>query len=442
MAPSAKVPDHLAVLLQGRVAGELHRQSRGNSYEFVYEDHWRNDREAVPLSLSMPLAARRYTGDVVTYFLRALLPDSEARLNAIAFEVGAEPDDVFALLAFAGEDCPGAVQFVRPDRVEAITGDGRHTIEWLSDDEFAQTIRDLGSGNEIGAHVLATGHFSLPGALNKVALTFDPRRERWGLPSGRAASTHIIKPPLRGVKYHNENEYLSMELARLAGNQAARASILRVEGQTAIAVERFDRERHGAGIVRVHQEDLSQALGVNPRLKYSTEGAPGMADAVRLLREYATLDEVYAFVRGVAFNWIIAGTDAHPRNYSVLLRSGSAVTLAPLYDLATGLLLPTRTPVDELPFAMTVGGRSRIGDIGWSEWVEQAHVLRLNPARVLEEVAASVGSVMQSAESLRESAAAQRIDDRFVKRYTTRVVGRAKVLNATFRQPRGRSRPG
>jgi serine/threonine-protein kinase HipA len=435
MAASAKVPDHLVVLLQGRVAGELRRQARSNSLEFVYEEPWRNDRESFPLSLSMPLAARRYSGDVIAYYLRALLPDSETRLNAIAFEFGVQPDDAFGLLSFVGEDCSGAVQFVRPDRLDAVTGNGRHNIEWLSDDDFAQTILDLGSGNDIGAHVIATGQFSLPGALNKVALTFDPRRKRWGLPTGRAASTHIIKPPIRGLKFHNENEYLCLELARLAGNEAARGSILRVEGRTAIAVERFDRQRRGTDIVRLHQEDLSQALGVNPRLKYSSEGAPGIVDGVRLLREYATLDDAYAFVRGVAFNWIIAGTDAHPRNYSVLVRSGSGVTLAPLYDLASGLLLPTRTPAEELPFAMTVGGRSRIGDIGWSEWAEQARALKLNPTRVLEEIRASVGTVVQSAELLREAATAQQIDDRFVKRFTTRVTGRAKALHAAFRQP-------
>jgi len=323
------------------------------------------------------------------------------------------------------------VQFVRPERLQDAIGKGRGKIRWLSEDELARTIQDLGRGGEIGAHVIATGQFSLPGALNKVALTFDPRERRWGLPSGRTASTHIIKPPIQGLKFHNENEYLSLELARLAGTRAARASILRVEGQTAIAVERFDREREGANIVRLHQEDFSQALGVNPRLKYSSEGAPGIGDGVRLLREYATIDEVYAFLRGVAFNWIIAGTDAHPRNYAVLLGEGGRVELAPLYDLASGLLLPTRTPVERLPFAMKVGGRSSIGDIGWPEWEQQARSLKLNPTRVTEEISALVSKVAESADQLREAAASQSIDAGFASRYVNRVRGRAKALCAT-----------
>lgn len=432
MPSPSTVPDHLVVLLKGRIAGELRRTSRGGSPEFVYDDHWRDDRTAFPLSLSMPLAARSYQGDILSFYLRGLLPDSESRLNAVAYEFGVAPDDTYAMLAFAGEDCPGAVQFVRPERLQDAIGQGRQKIHWLSDDELSQTIRDLGRGSDIGAHVIATGQFSLPGALNKVALTFDPRGNRWGLPSGRAASTHIIKPPIQGLKFHNENEYLSLELARLAGNRAASASILRVEGETAIAVQRFDRQRQGATVVRLHQEDLSQALGVNPRLKYSTEGAPGIADGARLLREYAPIDEVYAFLRGVAFNWIIAGTDAHPRNYSVLLSEGGRVELAPLYDLASGLFLPTRTPVEDLPFAMTVGGRSSIGDIGWPQWEEQARSLKLIPKRVIEDISVMISKVVESTEPLRDAAKSQSIDPGFVSRYANRISGRAKALRAAL----------
>src|SRR4051794_23000946 len=114
MAALSRVPDQLIVLLQGRIAGELRRRSRSGSHEFVYDDRWRNDRAAFPLSLSMPLASRSYQGDTVAYYLRALLPDSEARLNAIAFQFDVSPDDPFALLAYTGEDCAGAVQLVRP----------------------------------------------------------------------------------------------------------------------------------------------------------------------------------------------------------------------------------------------------------------------------------------------------------------------------------------
>src|SRR6185437_9962477 len=110
--------------------------------------------------------------------------------------------------------------------------------------------------------------------------------------------------------------HLCLELARAAGCDAANSSLLRIEDQSAIAVERYDRARRGAIVHRLHQEDISQALGVNPRLKYASEGAPGITPIVALLRDQSErgIDDVYQFLRAVAFNWVIGGTDAHPRN--------------------------------------------------------------------------------------------------------------------------------
>jgi serine/threonine-protein kinase HipA len=161
-------------------------------------------------------------------------------------------------LADVGEDCLGAVQFVRADRLDDVVGAGPGKIDWLNDNDVAEVLRDLRAGITAGAHVVATGQFSLPGALPKIALTLDPRGDRWGVPSGRAASTHIIKPPIRGLKFHNENELLCLELAQLAGDNTANAFILRVQDQAAIAVERFDRTRRGTEIRRLRQEDLSR----------------------------------------------------------------------------------------------------------------------------------------------------------------------------------------
>ena len=37
------------------------------------------------------------------------------------------------------------------------------------------------------------------------------------------------------------------------------------------------------------------------------------------------------------FNWLIAGTDAHAKNFSLLIAPGPQIRLAPLYDLASAL---------------------------------------------------------------------------------------------------------
>jgi serine/threonine-protein kinase HipA len=56
--------------------------------------------------------------------------------------------------------------------------------------------------------------------------------------------------------------------------------------------------------------------------------------------------------------WLIAGTDAHAKNYSLLL-AGDQVRLAPLYDVAPAPPYPD-LPVRRLRFAMRLGGDYRV----------------------------------------------------------------------------------
>ena len=54
----------------------------------------------------------------------------------------------------------------------------------------------------------------------------------------------------------------------------ARSQVLRFEDEIAIVVERYDRRWTGTGFLRGHQEDICQALGLAPSLKYENEGGP------------------------------------------------------------------------------------------------------------------------------------------------------------------------
>ena len=47
-------------------------------------------------------------------------------------------------------------------------------------------------------------------------------------------------------------------------------------------------------------------------------------------------DAVWRFADALIWNWLIAGTDAHAKNYSLLLAEDQ-VRLAPLYDVASAL---------------------------------------------------------------------------------------------------------
>ena len=89
---------------------------------------------------------------------------------------------------------------------------------------------------------------------------------------------------------------------------------------------------------------MCQALGIPPTAKYQNEGGPSPEQIIALLRReipsaQAAAVDVARFVDALAFNWIIAGTDAHAKNFS-LLHEARGVRIASLYDLVSTAVYP------------------------------------------------------------------------------------------------------
>jgi serine/threonine-protein kinase HipA len=59
--------------------------------------------------------------------------------------------------------------------------------------------------------------------------------------------------------------------------------VTRFKDEIAIVIERYDRQRRGNDVVRIHQEDICQALGIMPTQKYQNEGGPSAFNIVELL---------------------------------------------------------------------------------------------------------------------------------------------------------------
>jgi len=85
-----------------------------------YDDDWRTAREAFPLSLSMPLVVAEHGHEPIEAFLWGLLPDNELVLDRWARRFQVSARNAFALISHVGEDCAGAVQFVRPERLSQL----------------------------------------------------------------------------------------------------------------------------------------------------------------------------------------------------------------------------------------------------------------------------------------------------------------------------------
>ena len=216
--PADKV---LVVLMSRRRAGVITEGDRGQ-LELTYDDAWRDDTEATPLSLSMPLAARSHDDPVVRAFLWGLLPDSDQVLERWATKYHVSSRNPFALLRYVGEDSAGAAQFAVREHVDAlVAGDGG--VEWIDDEEVAARLRILRK-DPAAWHAARSGQFSLAGAQAKTALHYDELTRRWGDPWGVVPTTHILKPTVTGLDDHDLNEHLCLEAARRLGLLAARSA--------------------------------------------------------------------------------------------------------------------------------------------------------------------------------------------------------------------------
>lgn len=378
----------LVILVEGVIMGRVHEQTdRGGTLSFQYDPGWIELKGAFPLSVSMPLTEPPYRQRFIKTFLSNLLPESPAVLEAWEKQYHVSRNNPFGLLKHVGEDVPGALQLVQPDRLAEYQNPGPVRIQWLSIPELADRMALL--RKDAAAFRLANdqGRMSLAGAQAKTALYFDG--QRWGVPAGRMPTSHILKPRIPGFDGIVENEHLCQDIAARCGLAAARSFVLELD-EPVIVIERFDRLPHPDPeriLRRVHQEDMCQALQKLPSEKYQESRGPGVETIVRLLRAVSTVaqEDVWRFIDANIFNYLIGGTDAHAKNYSLLFGTSQQVRLSPLYDLSTQLPYQDKIPQR---LAMKVGRFYEIASIKPADWQSLARHCKLDEAQVIDRVRA------------------------------------------------------
>jgi serine/threonine-protein kinase HipA len=393
----------LIVVLNDAIVGVCEMDAAGRQH-FAYVPEWSGRADAIPVSLSLPLDATTHEPELVSAVLWGLLPDNEHVLQRWATHFQVSARNPLALLSHVGEDCAGALQFVRENRLARVISGENDAVDWLDQANVARRLRSLRRDASASRRPEDLGQFSLAGAQAKTALLFE--NGRWGVPSGRIPTTHILKPPSGEYDGYAENEHFCLRLAAELGLPVCNSEILRFEDQVAICVERYDRVHRNGRWWRVHQEDMCQALGVPPQKKYQNHGGPGVDDIAGLLFEHSGNIEKDAanFFLSLVFNGLIAGTDAHAKNYSMLLGGGGDARLAPLYDLSSALPYRNRLPHRKLKMAMRIGGRYRWWEIRPSDWKTVGEALDFSEdevrgfvtgmATVLPEMASQVARYM------------------------------------------------
>lgn len=433
---------HLDAYMDGVKAGEIVQEDSGKT-TFTYDRGYQNQRGATPLSLSMPLERDSHRQKNILPFLQGLLPDSADRLKQLGREHHVNPNNPVALLENVGADAAGAIQILPHGHESSDAATRVGDVAELSDSEFSELIADLIKNKDTWGSDRRHGRWSLPGAQPKVAL-FRTEQGRWATPNDSTPTTHILKPSIAPYSDHHLNEFITMRAAAILGLHVAEDDVIYTNAGDAVFIsKRYDRERRDGKWVRLHQEDLCQALSADPALKYQSEGGPGVAKISELLRSLPGRNRRIASVRffeALCFNLAMQGTDAHAKNFSLML-SGNTASLAPLYDL--GSHAPYPMPAGEtMRLAMSVDGEYRMNAVGVAHLVQAG--LRLG---VREEVAQSRATEILAstpeAYAQASSEARHRFgDDPFIAKLTDSIAEYATVRGWVKRPATVRIGPG
>ena len=355
----------LAVWLGEEIVGELRATGRRSARFYPA-------RPRIRLAVGAPDDGSPWSPEFTRAWFENLLPEEEPRVR-IAARFGLRSDDTWGLLEQIGWECAGAVAVLPQGRSPQLG-----TYQALTDAELWKRIDEL-PARPYDAD--AAVRMSLGGGQSKLLLSL--RGGRWHLPIDGAPSTHILKPE---PVYHPGLALAEAWALRVAAasTSAAEARVMSAESHPpTLVVSRFDRQAGADGVVlRTHQEDMCQVLGIPPDIKYAghpeNDRQPSYARFAAAL-ERGAFDprvELVRLLEHVTVNLALGNTDAHAKNTSVFHDPSGGLRLTPIYDIA-----PTLAFIPQRHFGMSVAGRFLITEITREHLVREARTWGI-PERV------------------------------------------------------------
>ena len=375
----------LSVFYETRRVGTIETHADGPS--FVYDPEWLRTRGAFPLSILMPLSPRRTSPQIFEPWAANLLPEA-SQLRAVGRRLGAAPEDTIAILAEIGRDTAGALSIGKP----GSTDPGG----WVAVPDEAALERVI---NELPSKPFLVGEdgvsMSLAGVQNKLGVAINTAGQIC-IPHDGAPSTHILKPDSDNLLGGVQNEALCLVLARRCGLNASRVNTGKAGKRTYLLVTRYDRIEQAGRWRRLHQEDFCQALGKPPSAKYEANQSgikgPTIADMFALTRNAMRAPDVLHLLDYVIFNILVCNTDAHAKNYSLMI-SGKGFSLAPLYDVMCAAAWDGITR----NLAQKIAGKNRGEHLKRRHWQVLAGDCGLNAPRLIKRVQELANAALREA---------------------------------------------
>jgi serine/threonine-protein kinase HipA len=391
---------------------------KGNKLGFEYDSAYAGNPQSIPLSYSMPLTKRTHEDQIVRNFLWGLFPDNERVIREWARELQVTATHPFDLAVGIGHDFAGAVYFGNPSETES-------TLQHLSQRKLVELINELVRNPARGRFDFTQGRFSLAGAQAKTALRKVDKK--WYLPIGLEPTTHILKPMLdTHPNDYAYNEHYCQSLARRIGLHVAQSQVEKIGEHTVLISTRYDRFPLPDGkLIRLHQEDTCQALGVHPSEKYEADGGPGIPSIMQLM--LSAKDGQMArkrFMDSILFNFLIMGTDAHAKNYSLIYGRGGEFTLAPLYDLSS--YLPHITQRKDPRLAMRIGKDYKDQSILKSNFVKLCKECKYPEEQLFSQAKLLMEAIQDEAPQLKAELSQQKLWNETLDKLSERLLQRVE----------------
>lgn len=340
---------------------------------FQYTTEWITSPNSFGISLSLPLVPSPFPVDISTYFFDNYLPEEYVR-KLVASTYNINPSSTYDLLKVLGTDCAGALSILPVE--EHLSNPIKNSYKELDYEELTNYIANIPKspfgGNQNNVRL------SLAGAQAKGVL-YVASDGKFFLPQNGAPSTHILKVNNPRFEYLCENELFCMGLAQHIGLNIPKCFLSETMPKSFI-ISRYDRYLDSNGIVRIHQEDFCQALGLPSMYKYqfSANGVK-LSNCFSLLSKCKNpIDDTKKLLQWVVYNVCIDNSDAHAKNLS-LLYTDTKPSLAPFYDLVS------TAPYDVKPeLAMKIGGRKDADRLYTSQWKKFAKEINIDYNLVID----------------------------------------------------------
>lgn len=389
----------LSVLLRGELVGTL-VEGVTPDYTFTYESALVDDvaaADSLVLSCSLPLRQERFEPMEARPFFEGLLPEGSQRERISRVLPNTDPGHTYRLLEQLGRDCAGAVVIV-PEGEES--SERAESIRWMTEEDVGKLIEEL-PARPLGVspdreHM----RLSLAGVQSKAILVRNSAGQ-FGEPREGTPSTHILKPQYPAGDYEDLvfNERFCLRVAECVGLPVTHSELLELADFPVLLLERFDRSTDGQLTLRLHQEDLCQALGRTPTMKYEEHGGPGFGDIAGLLRALGRGADVIPLAQIAVVNFVLGNSDAHAKNFA-LLYGKEGVRLAPFYDLVSTAAYPGL----DTTMAMQIGDTFAPEGVNLRSWIEMSDDCGLQARQFLDLVRATAERTARCVEHIAEEA--------------------------------------